>query len=366
MITPLPFTPTREPPAALAARTVGRTDLLANLHAKLLSTVTSTARPHVLLAGPRGAGKSHLVEVALHQASQEEVFRQQAVVVRIPEDATAITRYPDLLREVLRAMDPGISAPPTERGQRIAEVLGDRVIVLVIENLDRVFRDIGLEGQRNLRAWVETSKHVMLLATTPSLVGSITDRSAPWYGGLATLLVPNLTADEAQELVAALADARGNAELAAFVRSAPGADRINTIAHLTGGSPRVWTLLAGLATREALDALTPAVEAVLESLVPYHQQLLWSLSPSERRLVVALAQADRLTVKEVADAAEIEPNSATTTLRRLAAQRWVDSERPTSGDRRRTYYRLSDPLLRCHLQYRQQLGHDLTAAVAPP
>lgn len=364
MSTPRPFTPAREAPAALAARTVGRTDLLANLHAKLLSTVTSDARPHVLLAGPRGAGKSHVVEVALFHASAEQAFRDRAVVVRIPEDSTAITRFSDLLREVLKALDPGAAVPPPEeRAGRISELLDDRVVILVIENLDRVFHDIRLEGQRNLRAWVESSRQVMLLATTPSLFTSVTDRSAPWYGGLATLMLPGLTAEEGQELVALLAAARGDQALADFVRSPTGAGRIKAVAQLTGGSPRVWMVLASVATKESLDELVPAVEELLEGLVPYYQQLLWSLSPSERRLVVALAQTGRMTAKQVAEAAEIDPNSATTTLRRLAEQRWVESERPRSGDKRLTYYRIREPLLRYHLQYREESEQPLSLVV---
>jgi DNA-binding MarR family transcriptional regulator len=305
-----------------------------------------------------------VVEVALHQASQDQTFRDRAVIVRIPEDSTAITRYCDLLREVLAVLAPDAPAPPPpERQSRIAELLDDRVVILAIENLDRVFHDIGLEGQRNLRAWVETSRQVLLLATTPTLFAGVTDRSKPWYGGLATLMLPALTAEEGQELVALLAEARGDQELSAFVKSNTGRARINAVAQLTGGSPRVWMVLASVATKESLDELFPAVEELLESMVPYYQQLLWSLSPNERRLVVALAQTGRMTVKQVAEAAEIEPQSAATTLRRLTEGRWVEAEQPRSGDRRVTHYRVREPLLRYHLQYRQESSQPIGLVV---
>jgi DNA-binding MarR family transcriptional regulator len=305
-----------------------------------------------------------VVEVALHKAAKDRTFRERAVIVRIPEDSTAITRYCDLLREVLAVLDPDAPVPPPpDRQSRIAELLDDRVVILAIENLDRVFHDIGLEGQRNLRAWVETSRQVLLLTTTPTLFAGVTDRSKPWYGGLATLMLPALTAEEGQELVALLADARGDQELSAFVRSDTGRSRIKAVAQLTGGSPRAWMVLASVATKESLDELVPAVEELLESMVPYYQQLLWSLSPNERRLVVALAQTGRMTVKQVAEAAEIEPQSAATTLRRLTEERWVQAEQPRSGDRRVTHYGVREPLLRCHLQYRQESSQPIGLVV---
>ena len=360
-----PFSPQREDAATLSERTVGRAEVLDTLRAALLTAATTESKPHILLVGPRGAGKSHVVEVALYRAAREPAFAARTVVVRIPEDSNDITRYTDLQRRILRVLDPHKPLPaPEDRADAVEDALGDRVLVLVIENLDRVFADIGLDGQRNLRAWAETSRNVMLLATTPLLFPEVAQRDKPWFGGLATYVLPDLNAEEGQELVALLADARGDSELAEFVRSSTGAARMAAVARLTGGSPRIWMILAQVATKESLDELVPAVEDLLEGLVPYYQQLLWSLSPTERLLVTQLSQTGMMTVAQLAQASDVDPATAANTLRRLAQARWVMAEKPRSGDKRHTYYRVREPMLRYHLQYREETGEPLGLVVS--
>ncbi len=353
-----PFTPQREQAAALSARTVGRDHLLRVLQAKVQSAATSAARPHVLLVGPPGVGKTHVVEVLLHRASADPSVRDRVLVVRAPHEGLGVTRYSDLLAEVQRTLDPGGSRgagvpAPGEREARIRQLVGDRVVLLVIEHLDRVFDDLGTAGQRSLRAWVETTGQVMLLTTTPAVFPGIRERDQPWFGGLATFVLPGLSANEAQHLVANLAQSRGQRDLAGFVLSDSGRARIRALSELAGGSPRALVMLAEQGSSTALDELTPAVANVLEGLVPYHESLLWALSSNERRLVAALAAGTgSATVSELATSSELEQRTAASALGRMAAQHLVVSEKPDGGDRRTTYYRLRDPVLRQHVWYR--------------
>lgn len=364
-----PFTPQREPLAQLDDRTVGRDQLRHVLHAKVLSAATSSARPHVLLVGAPGAGKTHLVEVVLHRARTDPVFTDRVVVVRVTREGFGVTRYADLLAEVLGALDPdgahGTGVPAaSEREARIGELLRGRVILLVIENLDRVFDALGIAGQRALRAWVETTGQVMLLTTAPTLFAGVRERDQPWFGGLATFVLPDLTPDQAQQLVAHVAERRGDLDLATFVRSATGRARLVAMAGLTGASPRIWMLLGGHARRSTLDELTPALLDVLEVLVPHHEHLLWDRSANERRLIWALAATTgSATVTELAHLAGLEQRTAASALGRMAGHQLVVAQKPEGGDRRTTYYRLSSALLRHHLQF-QACGDDVLPVVA--
>jgi hypothetical protein len=91
---------------------------------------------------------------------------------------------------------------------------------------------------------------------------------------------------------------------------------------------------------------------VLEALVPQQQESLARLSPNERRLVVAMAAAGSGKVSDLAAAARLEQRTAAASLGRLADAGWVSGRKPSRADRRTTYYRLRDPMLRHHLQYR--------------
>lgn len=352
----LPFTPSRESGAVLDARTVGRDALLDVLAARFATAAKSENRIHSLLVGPRGCGKSHLVEVALHRLRQDAHVRDRFAVVTLPEDVFGITRFTDIVESVLSELGaaPAPASPRSPHWSQVSERLNGRVLLLVVENVSRLFEMLGEAGQRDLRSWVETSGEVLLLATTPLLTAAVTSREKPWFGGFAVDEVAGLTPEQGREMLTRIAEERGDDELAEFLGSPTGEARVKAVAQLTGGSPRVWMILADCVSAESLDELVPAVRDLLEGLVPYYQQLLWELAPNEQRIVRALAEGPygALTVGEIAGHAALEERTTASSLGRLKASRWVRSEKPKAGDARRVLYRLREPMLRHHVQYR--------------
>jgi hypothetical protein len=365
-----PFTPSQESAAELSDRTVGRDETLQILIDRLVSAATSGNRAHSILVGPRGSGKTHVLNVAIHRAQQRPEVRQRLRFVRLDEDAVGITRYSDILQEVLSALSPSRSgsrrtALPFNPEEAIAEALGDQVLVLVIENLDRIFHVFSEGGQQDFRSWVENSRQVMVLATTPLLFPGISDRALPWWGNFGISHLEELNVEQGRELLIRLAQESGDTALAEFLATDKGVARLRAINALAGGSPRIWMILSECLTVESLDELVPAVEALLEGLVPYYQQLLWDLSPVEQRLVRELADGPQqaATVAELAKAAGIEQRVAASTLGRLADIRWVRSEKVPGLDKRSSWYRLREPMLRHHFHYRSATDQPLPLIV---
>lgn len=367
MSTPRPFTPSQEPAADLDRRTVGRDPLLSTLSQRLTSAATGGSRPHTLLVGPRGTGKTHLLRVALHRAENTPSIAEKLLVAEVDEDALGITRYTDLLAELAGSI--GLQLPRRSDAvateSAILTEAGDRTVILVIENLDRVFTAIGVSGQQNLRSWVETSGRIMILAATPSLFPAIQERSQPWFGGLITTPVDGLDAAAGRELLTLLARDAGNTELADFLQTDTGAARVRAIAQLTGGSPRIWMVLSECLTVENLDALIPAVEELVEGLVPYYQQLLWDLAPNHQSIVRELAEGPSAaqTAADVAVATGLTQQTVSKALGLLESGRWVKSEKVSGGDRRKTWYSLREPMLRHHFHWRSSRGGPLALIV---
>ena len=368
---PRAFTPSREDPAVLDARTVGRARVLDNLRRAILTAANSDNRPHVLLIGPRGAGKSHLIEVALYRLRNDPAVVDRLAIARLPEDAVGIASAADVMVEVVRSLDErGEVLRDATRARReqglvalqsmVHELLGGRTLLMVIENLDRVMSAIDEAGQHELRAWVERSGEVMLLASAPLLFQAVQARTAPWFGSFEVVHLQPLTIEEGADVVAGLALERGDEAMAEFVRTSRGQARLAAIHHLAGGSPRIWTIFAACVDLEQLDQLVPAAESLLEELVPYYQQRLWELPPTEQKVLNTLAlTVSSATVSQIADAAGVQRDTTASTLGRLAEAGWVKRRKAFGTDQRESWYELAEPLLRHHLQYRDTRGAEL-------
>ncbi len=367
------FTPTALTPAQLSEATVGREQVISRVAARVRDAATSGARRHTLLVGSRGSGKTHTLAIALHRALADPKVTKAVALAWIPEDSLSITSYRDLLVEAARALSPELTeqARALRRAkdhvgleQLIEEYAAPRTVVLVVENLDRVFRDLGRVDTGALRAFVETSGRVLVLASTPLLFSGVTSRSEPWYGSFDVERLDELDVTEGGEILRRRAVARGEGDLAAYVMSEQGQARLRAIAHLAGGSPRLWQILADAVTIPTLDELVPAVEKLLDDLAPYYQQRLWELGGQEQKLVVALGRSSgAMTVAELAEATGIETRAAATSLGRLAEASWVHPMKADGGDQRKTWYELREPLLRHHLQYRDSQGGPLRVVV---
>ncbi len=369
------FTPSAVSPEALAMRTVGRKAEIERLVRAIRTAATTDNRPHQLIVGPRGSGKSHLLIVALHEALADGQIADAVAVAMLPEDAVEIAGYDDLLVSVVdrtpggsderrdEARDARVRHDTAGIERMILELLGDRVLVLVIENLDRVFRDLGEQGQARLRNLTETSGKLLLLASTPLLFEAVSDHARPWYGSFDVEHLRELDAEEGRTLLHRVAVAAGDDELAASLDTPTGLARVKAVKHLAGGSPRMWTVLAGCITVDLLDELVPLVEALFDELAPYYQQRLWELAGSERKLVYELCRAPGSTVKDLAHATGLSQRAAATSLGRLHDASWVRREKRAGTDQRATWYSLREPLLRHHVEYRETGCQQLPAIV---
>jgi DNA-binding transcriptional ArsR family regulator len=362
-----PFTPTQEQAEDLDRRTVGRDRLLAILEERLRLAATTGTRQHTLLVGPRGSGKTHLLQVALHRASVDTAIAGGIAIARVPEDAVGLTSYVDLLRECAASagIEVGSERAPSALETALLEGARGRTLALVIENLDRVFQSLGEAGQRDLRSWVETSGRVLILAATPALFSAIRDRRMPWFGGLAEMPVGGLTAKEGRELLTILAADRGDSDLVDALKSDRGEARIRAVSQLTAGSPRIWMVFSDCLSVESLDELIPSVEGLVEGLVPYYQSLLWDLSGNQQAIVRQLAEGTSaaLTASEIAARTGFTQQSVSKTLGVLKDSRWVRSMKMPDGDQRQTWYELREPMLRHHFQWRATGGEPLRLIV---
>ncbi|MDR0592341.1 MAG: ATP-binding protein, partial [Bifidobacteriaceae bacterium] len=258
------FTPSLLPKETLEDLFVGRGPLLDPIVGRIREAGETGRLAHTLLLGARGSGKTHLVSLAYHRARALPGFGERFTLSWLPEDPWAVTDFEALLDGIGRREEPG----------RVAGAI--RVVLL--ENLDQVFASLGAAGQRQLRAWIERHEDVLLLATATRATASLVEQAAPFYGFFNIEDLSPFTVDDAVAMLQRIAHRDGDEALERRLGEPATRARLASIGWLTGGSPRIWALLAAGLNVDALGDLFEALVTTLDDLTPYYQEQLGRLS----------------------------------------------------------------------------------------
>ncbi|MEO9126250.1 MAG: ATP-binding protein, partial [Microcoleus sp.] len=195
------FTPSLMAPETLEAILVQRHTLANYLVENIRESALTANKHYQLLIGPRGIGKTHLVSLIYHRISKMEDLQDKLLIAWLREEEYGIASFLDLLIAILRAIGKeypaeyqaqlhdaveGLYESP-ENAESVAALLlrdfiGNRVLLLIVENLDDVFSGLGDIGQKQFRAYLQTYGFLTILATSQSLFDGIESRDKPFYG----------------------------------------------------------------------------------------------------------------------------------------------------------------------------------------
>ena len=317
---------------------------------EMLRECTGSSNPHQIVIGPRGSGKTSLllrIAAEVRKASDLSsrffpvVFSEESYEVstagefwleclsRLADQSLGRVGGPDLGRTVedLRA----IRDDRTLADRCLASLLdfSDREgkrLVLMVENLNMMFGDMAdSEAGWRLRKTLQTEPQIVVLASATSRFEEIDNPDKALYDLFRTVSLRPLATDECAVLWEKVSG-----------QSAPGRT-IRSLEILTGGSPRLLTIVArfgaGLAFRELMAELLDLVDEHTE----YFKSHLESLPPQERRVYLALAVLWRpATAREVADRSRLDASKCSAQLARLIERGVVQEAGGTF--RRKQYY----------------------------
>ena len=365
------YTPSNTDPEVLERIFVQREKLLDTLVQRLERGMSSGDRHHILLIGPRGSGKTHLLTLAHFRLARNRTLTEHMRVAWLGED-TVITGLIDLALEVASQLaseypdEFGVdfrsrvqALPPDDAAEailkRTMESLDGRNLLIMMENLDRAFQGLGEMGQRKWRAFLQETSRISTLSTAQQLFAGLS-RDEAFFGFFDIHHLEPLSVDHALKLIAKVATEHGNRDLVAFLGSNEGRYRVRALRHLAGGNHRLYILLSEFLTRDSLDDLVSAFEQLAEELTPYFQERIRSLSPQQARIVQSLCNADgALTVKALAETTFIPERSCSKQLGELKQKCYVKTERRG----KESYYEMAEPLMRLCLEVKNQRGRPL-------
>jgi Flp pilus assembly protein TadD len=353
------FSPSSMSLETLTRTLVQRESLVERLVNIFQGTSTNASTHNVLLIGPRGTGKTHLVSLVYKRLKNELDFTVKTRIAYLREDEWSVTSFLDLLVRIAESffIDAGsedfdsvfrsefAAGIPSEQDvlNFILKQAGERSILLIIENLGHILESLEVEGQQKLRSLFQNNPRFSILATTPSLFSAISRQSSPFYGFFQLTYLKPLSTDEAVQLIQKLAIIAGDENTAEFIATPVGRARVRAVQHLAGGNQRIFVLFYDfLRENKAENILRPLLKTI-DALTPYYQSQMLKLSPQQRKMVSFLCrQRVPTNVKQIAEGCFISQQTAASQLKQILDHKYVR----VNKFGRESFYELAEPLLR--------------------
>ena len=364
------FTPWQTPREQLEAIFVAREPMLHDLVTRSLQILESRSRVHTLVVGPRGSGKTHLLALLYYRLQDAIEGGAQLQLARLPEDPFTIVSYPRLLAAIIKSIKPDRATELNPDGlefdlEKIAEESGP--IVVLIENLDEVFNQIGSDGQRKLRHYLQTSDSLLLMATTSVLDRSINRQNSPFYSFFSVMSLQPFTEIQALEMLKNVAKAKGDEDLIRYLEQDRVVKRLKIVSKIAGSHPRIWSIFSDVMTPGSLQNIAELLYESFDDLTPYYRDRLMSLNPQQRLVVSELAEANHpLHVQEIAERLQLGERSVARTISELKTDGWIVAVTTPWADLldgRRTYYELQEPLVRLAFQAKEAINSPIDLIV---
>lgn len=331
----------------------------------LRGNIASPSCQHILVVGPRGRGKTMLLARIAAELRGDGDLADSLLLVRFMEESPEIFSLSDFwletmfhlanevdrdaaelareLRDTRAALSPRWREQIIEAQARAAVLdaadrLGRR-LVLIVENLQSLFRDADEEFGWQLREVLQTEPQIILLASATSRFRALEDVDEPFFEMFRVVELEPLDTEECGRLWQ-------------VVSGKPATRReVRPIQILTGGNPRLLVMVAEFARHRSLRRLMSELVTVIDEHTEYFRGHLEVLAKTERRVYVAVIDLwQPSSASRVAARARVDIRVASTMLGRLVERGAVIRQ---GGDRKRLYS-AAEPLYSMYYKLRRE------------
>ena len=334
-----------------------------------LRECTERSNAHQIVIGPRGSGKTSLLLRVAAEARRDTALSTRYFPLAFAEESyevgTAGEFWLECLTNLAAQAPRGEDAPDLDRtveelrAIRDEQALSDRCLgalldfadregkrlVLLVENLNMLFGEMAdPDAGWRLRKVLQTEPRIIVFASATSRFDEIDNPDRALYDLFRVRTLRPLDTKQCAVLW----------ETVSGSPPAPGA--VRSLEILTGGSPRLLSMVASFGTGLSFRNLMAHLLDLVDDRTEYFKGHLESLPPQERRVYLALAALWKpATTREIADQARLETSPCSAQLARLGDRGVV---RVAGGSARRKQYYLTERLYNIYYLLRRRRGPD--------
>ena len=345
-----------------------RTHELASI-LEMLRECTGRSNTHQIVIGPRGSGKTSLLLRVAAELRRDSDLRANFFPIVFAEESYEVSSAGEFWLECLaRLADQaprGENDPDLHRTMEELRTIGDdrtlgdrclgalqdfsdregKRLVLLVENLNMMFGDMSdPDAGWRLRKVLQTEPRIVLLASATSRFDEIDDPEHALYEQLRVIPLRPLDTGECAALWETVA---GRATRPGTIRS---------LEILTGGSPRLITIVARFGSELSFRKLMASLLDLIDDHTEYFKSHLESLPAQERRVYLALAALWKpATTREISDQARLDTSKCSAQLTRLVDRGAVQT---AGGSARRKQYYLTERIYNIYYLLRRSRSSD--------
>ncbi len=330
----------------------------------LRGNVESPSCQHTLIVAPRGRGKTMLLARAAAELRENDEFSAALLPVRFMEESQEIFNMADFWLETLfhlakecertehhlarelrtrhAALGKLWRNPELEDHARLAVLdAADRLgrkLVLMIENLQALSKDVDKDFGWKLRKVLQTEPQVMLVGSATSRFKELLDAELPYFELFRIIDLKPLNTDECRRLwIVVSGDSVSGREM-------------RPLEILTGGSPRLLVIMAGFARHKSIRRLMEELVLLIDDHTEYFRGHLEALGKTERRVYLAVIDLWQLSSpSEISDRVRMDIRVVSTMLKRLHDRGMVK----VNGRGRKRTYEAAEPLYSIYYKLRR-------------
>jgi tetratricopeptide (TPR) repeat protein len=325
------FNPNQSTPETIKGTFTGRKQILETILDNITENVSRSHNQHILLTGPRGIGKTHLLRMIFIQVEEDLSLSKKWLVLQLAEEEYhGIANLRDFFERTLQAFQDRVEDPqPLPAGLNKSEIRNSiietlekwktstdddqaldvyqqfwesfcqkegRKLLLLVDNIDQIIesRSWGNIEEQKLRKLLMNEDWLMLIGTTPTYFQALMDPNRPLYQFFRVIPLAPLSDDEEFELLKKLAENQGDpAKLITRLSSKPEImGRVRAINHLTGGNPRLTVMLHEIISHESIADVKDLLMDLLDELTPYYKSRIDELSPQQQKIIDTMARLE--------------------------------------------------------------------------